>query len=903
MPSCRRLPDRPIPPMLKHTRHDSEASHATEPLRAGVRPATLRAMTSPTLRERLNISRIALRHPRATYAAWALVALLGIFAWTRLRVALFPDITFPVIVVTTDRPGASLDAMERDVTLPLERVVRPLADLKSMRAGSSAGRAWLAADFEVGLTLDEAERRVRGALSAADLPEGVSTTVHRVDLNETPVVTYVLVGKYRTPSQLMGTALGTFLPALRALPDVERVVPLGMDPEAIARLSGAPVDSTLPFTLVRLDGQPGVALEVVKRAGANALRVARAADSVVRRLQYDAPDVKLVPALSQAGFIRQNANATFETLWLAIILSVIVIHPFLRRWRATAISALAIPASLLGTFIVMWLARFNLETITMLALALVIGIIVDDAIVDVENIARHIDRCASPPVAALEATDEIGLTVTAATLTIVAVFVPVAFMGGVAGRFFLPFGLTISAAVLTSLLVARTLSPVLAARWLRPHDADEREGRHWARVTSVYSRLLGWSVRHPWGTVALAMLCFVAGLALVPLIPKGFIPQFDRGEVEIHYTVPGAASVPRTAAFSRRLESVVKSDPDVGTVFAVAGTAGGEAGRGVLHVRLRRDAAASTQEVKSRVRRALAGTPGGIVSVQDVPIIAVVAEKPLQMVLVSDDRAALARAAEEVRDRVTRWPGVADVSITGLLDAQGGGGTTRAGGEPSATVTGNLADGTPIGAITRRMETEIPAMLSAHVRLELGGESAQAAETFGRFAAALGLATVGVLVVLLFLFRSWQDPLAIALSLPLSGIGAMFGLYLARSDFGIVSLLGLVFLFGLSNKNAILLVDRINQERASGVPREAAILAAGPVRLRPIVMTTAATILGMLPIAMGVGAGAELRAPMAVAIIGGLLTSTALSLLVVPAVYLLFDRLHPRFAERRVSRR
>jgi hypothetical protein len=166
-------------------------------------------MTSSTLRERLNISRIALRHPRATYVAWALVALLGIVAWTRLRVALFPDITFPVIVITADRPGASLETMERDVTLPLERVVRPLADLKTLRSGSSTGRSWLAADFEVGLTLDEAERRVRGALPAAGLPEGTATSVHRVDLNETPVVTYVLVGKHRTPPQLMGTALGT----------------------------------------------------------------------------------------------------------------------------------------------------------------------------------------------------------------------------------------------------------------------------------------------------------------------------------------------------------------------------------------------------------------------------------------------------------------------------------------------------------------------------------------------------------------------------------------------------------------------------------------------------------------------------------------------------------------------
>jgi multidrug efflux pump subunit AcrB len=860
-------------------------------------------MTSPTLRERLNISRVALRHPRATCVAWVVVALLGVFAWTRLRVALFPDIAFPVIVVTTERPDHSLGAMEREVVLPLERVVAPLGGLKKMTSGSAAGRAWLAAEFEVGVTLDEAEQRVRAALPGADLPDGLRTTVRRVDLNESPVVTYVLVGKYRTPPQLMGTALGTFLPALRDLPGVERVVPLGVDPEAVARLSGEPVDSTLPFTLVRLNGQPGVALEVVKRAGANALQVARAADSTVRRLQADAPDVKLVPALSQAGFIRENANATLETLWLAVILSVLVIHPFLRRWRATAISALAIPASLLGTFIVMWLARFNLETITLLALALTIGIIVDDAIVDVENIARHIDRGDPPESAALLATDEIGLTVTAATLTIVAVFVPVAFMGGVAGRFFQPFGLTISAAVLTSLLVARTLSPVLAARWLRPHPATQApEGRRWRRFTDGYRRQLGWSVRHPWGTVALALACFAAGLALVPLIPKGFIPQFDRGEFEIHYALPEGATVPRTAAFSRRLESVVHADPDVGTVFSVAGSAANEPGRGVLHVRLRPDAASSTQQVKSRVRRALAGLPGGTVSVQDVPIIAIVAEKPLQLVLLSDDRVVLGRAAAEVRGRIDQWPGVADVSVAGLLDTAGHGSTARVGGRPAVTITGNLADGAPIGTIAERVETEIPGMLPAGVTLQLGGESAQATETFGRFAAALGLAAVGVLVVLLFLFRSWQDPLAIALSLPLSGIGAMFGLFLARSDFGMVSLLGLVFLFGLANKNAILLVDRINQERAAGLPRDAAILAAGPVRLRPIVMTTAATILGMLPIALGFGAGAELRAPMAIAIIGGLLTSTALSLLVVPAVYLLFDRLHPRFAERRAGR-
>ncbi|MCU0621941.1 MAG: efflux RND transporter permease subunit [Gemmatimonadales bacterium] len=845
-------------------------------------------MTASSLRERLNLSRLALRHPVATCVAWALLALAGVVAWTQLRVALFPDISFPVIVVQYEWSGVTAERLERDVTVPVERALLALAP-KSLRAGSGDGAGYVAAEFEVGVSLDEAEGQVRAALRDVAVPTGAALTVRRVDLNESPVVTYALVSPYRTAPQLMGTALGTFLPALRALPGVERVVPLGMDPQAIAALSGQPVDDSLPHTEVRLDGRRAVALEVVKRAGANALEVARAADSVVERLQTDAVDVKLVPALAQATFIRENADATLEALWVAVLLSVLVIHPFLRRWRATVISALAIPASLLGTFVVMRVAGFNLETITLLALALVIGIIVDDAIVDVENIARHIDRGEPPHEAAVHATDEIGLTVTAATLTIVAVFVPVAFMGDVVGRFFKPFGLTISAAVLISLLVARTLSPVLAAWWLRPHHGEERPRRRWDAFAARYRALLGWALAHPWAVVGLAVASLVAGLGLIPLIPKGFIPQFDRGMFEVHLATPTGSSVERTAAFARRVGTVAHADPDVAAVFSVAGTAAGETARGVLHVRLRPDRRSATEQVKGRLRRALRDVPGGTVSVQDVPLIAVIAQKPLQVDLVGDDLAALQAAAAEVHDRIATWPGVADVGVAGGGGVAGAGLRLRLGGRPAASISGNLADGAPIGAIGDRVTSEIPALLPAGVTLALAGESEQAGQVFGRFAAALGMALVGVLVVLLFLFRSWQDPLAIALALPLSAVGAMLGLFVARSDFGMVSLLGLVFLMGLVNKNAILLVDRINQERAEGRARDEAILEAAPVRLRPILMTTAATILGMLPIALGLGAGSELRAPMAVAVIGGLVTSTLLSLLVVPVVYVLLD--------------
>ena len=854
-----------------------------------------------TLRERLNISRLALKHPRTTIVAWLLVAAIGAWAYSHLRLALFPDVTFTLVVVTADAPGLSPQDAEVAVTLPIEQRMQGLRDLKRLESTTSQGRALVAVEFEVGVSLREARRRVDSALTGLDLPGGVMPATRPIDINESPVVTYVLVGEYRTPAQLMGTALGTFLPAIEKVPGVLRVVPLGIDPEAVAALGATTVDTALPHTVAWLNGRQGVALEVVKEAGANTIEVVRQVDSVVGRLQWDNQDIHAVPAVTQADFIRDSTRATMDALWLAVALSALVIFPFLRSWKATAISALAIPISLLGTFVVMKLAGFGLETLTLLALALVIGIIVDDAIVDVENIQRHIDRGDPPHVAAIAATDEIGLTVTAATLTIVAVFLPVGLMGGVTGIFFRPFGLTISAAVVTSLLVARTLSPLLSSWWLRPAPearATPGEGR-WSRFAARYRDLLSWSLAHRTVVVLLAMLSLVAGVAIIPLIPKGFIPRFDRDEFLVVITAPRGTSLEVTSAITWRVSEFIRADSGVAGVFSVAGTAAGDHDRAILHVRVRDQGGISLRDVRERIRQRLPAEPGTDLSVQDVPLLAVIAQKPLQLALVGQDRAALAVGARKVAGHLRGLPGVADVRVTGVPDSGGRETLERKGGLPAAHVDANLVGGYPIGAATREVERVAPALLPSGVSLALGGESAQAADVFGQFAVSLGLATLCVVAVLWFLFRSWQDPLVIALSLPLSGIGAMLGLFISRTDFGMTSLMGLIFLLGLVNKNAILLVDHANQLRAGGLGLREAILAAGPIRLRPILMTTCATILGMLPIALGFGAGAEMRAPMAVAIIGGLVTSTALSLVVVPVVYAIFDRIHPRFLEAR----
>ena len=857
-----------------------------------------------TLRERLNISRLALTHPRATIAAWLLVAMAGVWAYSRLRLALFPDVTFPLVVITVDAPGLSPQEAEAGVTLPIEQRMHGLRDLKSLESTTQPGKALIAVEFEVGVSLREAHRRVDSALAGLALPGGGVPNTRPIDINESPVVTYVLVGEYRTPAQLMGSALGTFLPAIEKVPGVLRVVPLGVDPEAVAALGATTVDTALPHTVAWLNGQQGVALEVVKEAGANTIEVVRQVDSVVRRLQWDNQDIHAVPAVTQADFIRGSTRATMDALWLAVTLSVLVIFPFLRSWKATAISALAIPISLLGTFVVMKLAGFGLETLTLLALALVIGIIVDDAIVDVENIQRHIDRGDPPNVAAIAATDEIGLTVTAATLTIVAVFLPVGLMGGVTGIFFRPFGLTISAAVVTSLLVARTLSPLLSAWWLRPsrpaHPGGNEAGQAGCpRFAARYRDVLSWSLAHRWVVVLLAVLSLAAGVAIIPLIPKGFIPRFDRSEFLVVVTAPRGTSLDSTNAITWRVSEFIRADSGVADVFAVAGTAAGDPDRAILHVRVRDERGISTRDVRERIRQRLPAEQGTDLSVQDVPLLAIIAQKPLQLALVGEDRAALAIGARRVADHLRMLPGVADVRVTGVPDSGSRETLERKAGRPAAHVNANLVGGYPIGAATREIERVAPSLLPPGVSLALGGESAQAADVFGQFTVSLGLATLCVVAVLWFLFRSWQDPLVIALSLPLSAVGAMLGLFISRTDFGMTSLLGLIFLFGLVNKNAILLVDHANQLRASGMSLREAILAAGPIRLRPILMTTCATILGMLPIALGFGAGAELRAPMAVAIIGGLVTSTVLSLVVVPVVYAIFDRIHPRFLEAR----
>ncbi|MDZ7966839.1 MAG: efflux RND transporter permease subunit [Nostoc sp. DedSLP03] len=894
---------------------------------------------SKSARELFNISKLAIQFSWLTVSFWIAVTVAGVLAFSSLKYALFPDITFPVVVVNATAPlTAALDT-EAKLTKPLEERLRSLEGLENIRSSTYPSQTAVALSFAVGTNLETSTKKVETALKQLTLPQGATSKIIPLNLNESAAISYAIESPTRNLKDLTKLAQDEIVSAIAKLPGVLKVSLLGAA-TATPPINPANASATVPqggATLVRFNGEDALAFQVIKRGNANTLEVVSQVEKEVQRLRFTLKDVKLTLAATQAEYIRQATQSTIDALLEAVLLSIVVIFPFLWNWRATLISALAIPTSLLATFIVMAIFGFNLETITLLALALVIGSIVDDAIVDVENIMRHVDDGETPRQAALLATNEIGLTVTAATLTAVAVFLPIGLMGGVIGQFFKPFGITVSAAMLASMLVARTLSPVLAIYWLKPKSSlsPRREAKIWVAFTQSYRNLLSWSLNHRKIVIGLAVLSFIAGIALIPLIPKGFIPKLDRGEFNIAYTAPlpsipsgregqegreaegqgsrGAgeqginpslqSQIPNplndSLEVAKKLENVVRKSSAVETVFTTVGSREGEPNKGTLYVKLKENRTITTAELQDQLRSSLPVISGVTTSVEDIQFVDSGGQKPLQIALQGDNLQALSKAVKAIKERIQRLPGFADVTVTGETNPQG---TVfqieRLNNQRVAYISANLGKDLSLGDATDKVVAEANAVLPSNVSLNLGGDSANQNKVFSSFGSTLALSALCIVVVLILLFKSWVDPLVIGVSLPLALVGAMLALLITKSDFGMISLIGFVFLLGLANKNAILLVDYINQLRNAGLDRTEAILNTGLVRLRPIMMTTASTILGMLPIALGLGAGSELRSPMAVAIAGGLVTSTILSLIVVPVVYTILDDWFPRFKKR-----
>ncbi|NOG69360.1 efflux RND transporter permease subunit [Roseicella sp. DB1501] len=744
-------------------------------------------------------------------------------------------------------------------------------------------------------------------------------------------------------------------------------------------------------TAARLDGRPVVAFEVLRTRGSSEVRVAREVAARAALLEAEHPGIEIRKVTSTTAFVEAGYHGAIEALLVGSALAVLVVWIFLRDWRATLVACVAMPLSLIPTFLVLSWLGYALSNITLLALTLVVGVLVDDAIVEIENIVRHLRSRPEQGAyrAALAASAEIGLAVMATTGAILAVFIPVAFMPGIPGQFFRQFGLTVAAAVTFSLLVARLLTPLMGAYLLRQPREHRSEEVGEGVVGRRYLALLGWCLRHRWATLAGATGFFLLSLALVPLIPSDFVPAADRGRSALALELAPGATLAETDAAVRRATAILNARPEVASVFASLGTATVAGGPGMgsttregdprnanLIVTLlpRGERALSQQGFEAAVRPALEAIPGARIRFGADGM----SGSKASITLIGDDAAALAGAARELERQMRTIPGLSGARSVASLErpelqilprdaraaelgvsAAAIGATARIatigdidqslarftlpdrqipirvmlaesartdmdalrslrvagraevtvpleavaeirhGAGPAqidrldrvrkATVEAEL-NGMPLGEATA-LVAALPIMknLPAGVRERETGDKEVMTELFGGFIVALGTGVLLIYLVLVLLFGGFLQPLTIMSALPLSLGGALLALLLAQKALGVSAVIGVLMLMGIVAKNSILLVEYAIEARRAGLARSAALFEAARKRARPIVMTTIAMTAGMAHIAAGLGADAEFRAPMALVVIGGLITSTLLSLVVVPVVYTVVD--------------
>ncbi|HSN90490.1 MAG TPA: efflux RND transporter permease subunit [Anaeromyxobacteraceae bacterium] len=991
------------------------------------------------------------------------VIVFGVVAFPKIGVDQFPKVDIPVVTVLTVLPGADPEAIERNVSKPLEEALNTLPGLDSVRSINVENVSQIVVRFELERDIDTAAQDVRDRVQAtlSKLPREIQTpVVEKVDLQAIPVVTLamsapvpierltkiaedqvkpalqqirgvgaveVIGGRKREitivlePQALKGYGLapGDVVMAVRAQsvdvpggrtlePGMERTVKLAAEAHSVDELRAVVVASPggTPVRLgqvaqvldgpaearssAQLGSETAIGLLVRKQSDANTVEVAERVKARLGSIGSTLPQGgRIAVVVDGARFIRASIGRVQEDMILGGILAVLVVLLFLRNWRSTLVAAVALPTAIVGTFAAMRALGFTFNILTMLALTLSIGLLIDDAIVVIENIVRHVEEGESPWEAARKGTSQIALAVLAVTLAVVAVFVPVGFMEGMVGRFFYQFGVTVAVAVLISYLVSMTLTPMLSARVLREHQAHGRVfaaiERVLAGVEAAYRRALAWVLGHRLQTVLGAVGIFVLTVLLGRLLQFTFLPQQDMGQVKVTLDLPAGTTLEETRAQLDDLARQIQQVPGVREAFAVAGGGGlDEVNRGSVTIDLVSIAerAYGQGELKDHLRRTLRVSPSAVLAVQDYNPMAGGGNRAqlIQLNLRAADFDELLAAVEKTRQHMLANPGFVDVDTTWRtgkpqLDVRVDRERAAALGIPAASLgqslralmggdkvadfreggdtydvkvrlpPGLLADPAALGSVPVRAPTgqlvELRAIadvqpsvgpsqidrqallrqvtlladlkdyslgsaqdylneftgkaLPASVGHDYEGQGRELDRSKREFGLALLLGVVLVYIVLAAQFESLVHPFTIMMSLPLAVVGGIGGLLLAGQYMSMIAMIGFIMLMGLVTKNGILLVEFTNQLRAAGKSTREALLEAGPVRLRPILMTSVAMIAGMIPVALARGDGAESRVPMAVAIIGGLVTSTALTLGVVPVVYSLLDDLRSRF--------
>ena len=1036
-------------------------------------------------------TRISIGNPVLATMMMMAFVVLGLFSYQRLRVDQFPDITFPVVVVQTEYPGASPETVETDITRKVEEAVNTINGINSLTSRSYEGQSVVIIEFSLTIDPAQAAQDVREKVALVKTifrKEVKEPRISRFDPADRPIFSIAIknaVGKntynlrelttvadqlikkrlenvrgvgsvtlvggvkreiqiYVKPAEMEALGIGVDqiinairnenqeLPtgAVRALSNEQVVQVRGRinRPEDFASIVVAKrgghvvnlgqvariVDSQQEQeSLALFNGQPTLALDILKAQGENTITVADGLKKTIADLQptLDAlhPGVKMEVIKDGSRQIRVGVENVRRTLIEGALLTILIVFLFLNSWRSTVITGLTLPVALIGTFLFMDMFGFTINMITLMALSLCVGLLIDDAIVVRENIVRHAGMKVNGLYkthkdAALEGTAEIELAVFATTFSILAVFLPVGFMGGIIGRFFHQFGITVTAAVLISMFVSFTLDPMLSSIWRDPAvHGQTGERRGWyansiGRVlekfdqfvqwlSAIYQVALTWSLKHRVATLVFAIVTFIAGLALPAsgLIGSEFVPQADYSETGVVFNTPIGSSLEFTESKALQVERALREMPEVVDVYISinTGTAQGK-NYATAYARLlpRSERKRSTKELNQPLRDKLASIPG--ITVTHVGTLDGVGgdNKQIRLSILGTDLKQLAKLADEATAKIKAIPGVVDLDSSlkpnkptiwveprRELAADLGIGVTQIGnalrpllaGEAATTwrapndenydvnvrlapddrnnindlsrlmlaSTQTNSDGSPrmvplrqvasiepaaganqinrrdlnreveisanvIGRSAGQANTEIKRVLDnmnwqPGYRYQVGGAAKNMQESFNYALSALVLAIVFIYMILASQFGSFLQPIAIMSALPLTLIGVFLSLLLFRSTLNLFSIIGFVMLMGLVTKNAILLVDFANQARKAGAERNAALLEAAHVRLRPILMTTLAMVFGMIPLALGIAEGSEQRAPMGQAVIGGIITSSILTLVVVPVIYTWLD--------------
>ena len=737
-----------------------------------------------------------------------------------------------------------------------------------------------------------------------------------------------------------------------------------------------------PRAVALLNGVPVVGFEITRSKGASEVEVGAEVQLALNELKAQHPDIELTEAFNFVKPVEEEFDGSMTLLYEGAILAVIVVWLFLRNWRATFVSAVALPLSAIPAFIGMYYLGFSINVVTLLALSLVIGVLVDDAIVEVENIERHLNMGKTPFQAAMEAADEIGLAVIATTFTLISVFLPTAFMSGIPGKFFKQFGWTAALAVFASLVVARVLTPMMAAYIMKRSPREHKEP-WWMHRYMIWST---WALKHRWVTMGAAAAFFVGSVMLIPLLPTGFVPPDDNSQTQVNIELPPGSTLSQTRVAAEAARLLVAKVEHVRSVYTTVG--GGAAGtdpfapQGASEVRKatltvlldERGKRPRKQGIENNIRTAMSDLPG----VRSKVGLGGSGEK-YQLVLTGEDPQALATAAAAVEKDLRTIPGLGsiassaslirseiavrpdfaraadlgvtsasigetlriatvgdydaslsklnlsqrqvpivvkledaarkDLDVLGRLAVPGVKGPVMLSQVATLEMTGGPAvidrlnrarnvnfevelSGAPLGDVTAAVE-KLPSIqnLPAGVKQLALGDAEVMGELFASFGLAMLTGVLCIYIVLVLLFKDFLHPFTILAALPLSLGGAFVGLLIADKSFSMPSLIGLIMLMGIATKNSILLVEyAIVARRDQGMSRFDALLDACHKRARPIIMTTLAMGAGMLPLAMSLGAAdSSFRSPMAVAVIGGLMTSTVLSLLVIPSVFTVMD--------------